>query len=218
MQMLLQETEYNLMAFGEIPDRPLHISVQPLSINEEFLGGSAILKHLQMQPEFENGITSLPFSVIIPKSHIPCPAIVIIVEEKEINDNAMEWVSKGYAVFYLCHSDISVNNGNFKSGISAYISPSRRKKSSAGKIAVWAWAAIRVLEYAEVLYEIDRNKIGIAGEGIFGLSAVLADKYCDNFSFVSPTNLPKIDKEFVLSNPHIFSPEFAKKPCFDNNN
>ena len=217
MQMLLEKTKFNLLAFGEMPERPLHLSVKPLSVNEEFLDGSAILKQMELKLEFESGNAKLPLSVIMPKFNPPCPAVVIIGEEKKIDDNALEWVNKGYAVFYLCYIDISANNGNFKSGISAYISPTRRKKSSAGKIAVWAWVAIRALEYAEVLKDIDKNNIGIVGKGIFGLSALLADKSCDNFSFVLPTNLPKIDKGFVLSNPHLFSPEFVKSQHFDNN-
>ena len=206
MKMLLEKTKYDLSAFGKMPERPLHLSVKPLSVKECFLGGSATFKEMEMELEFESENAKIPLSLIIPKVCSPLPAVVIIGEQKDYDDTALQWVSKGYAVFYLCYLNISSNNGNFKSGISAYVSPTRRKKSSAGKIAVWAWAAIRALEYAEVLDYIDTSKIGIVGKGVLGLSALLAKEHSSGFTFASTIDLPKIDEEFVLSNPHLFSP------------
>jgi len=204
--------------FGIMPDRPLHLSARPLSENPSYLSGSATLRELEMELNFGNSSTSLFFLSIIPKRNSPCPAVIVIGDEKEICSYAEEWVNRGYALFFLEYKKVSENNDNFKSGISAYISPSRRKKSSAGKTAVWAWAAIRVLEYAEVLYEIDKDRIGVAGKGVFGFSVLLANKYCNRFSFVLPFDTPKIDRAFVHSNPHLFSPSFAKNAHFDNIN
>lgn len=194
----------SLDLFGKLPDRPLHLSITPLSINEEFLSGSAIHKLLDMSLEFEVGAVNIPLNLILPKTNLPSPAIIYINEEREINCTCLELVAKGYAVLSIYYADASGNNGSFKDGIAKYISPKRRKKSSAGKIALWAWAAIRALEYAEDLQDIDINNIGVMGKGIFGYSAILASKESQRFSFCMALDTPTIDEDFLLENPHLF--------------
>ena len=203
-------TKLNIEAFGHMPERPLHLSVRAVAVNEEFSGGELILKELEMELDFGSSVATLPFNIIIPKSLSPCPAVILISEEKDAFTVERKWAENGYAVISLYYRDISENNGNFKSGISSYISPSRRKKSSAGKIAVWAWAAIRALEYAEVSEEIDKGHIGVSGKGIFGLAAMLAEAYHERFSFVLPESIPEISEEFKLSHPYLFSPNFLE--------
>lgn len=208
--MIISKRTDNFAVFGKIPERPMHLSVKPLAVNEEFLCGSAVLKQMEMILEFENGSFTLPFTVVIPKSNLPCPAVIVISEEPDLSKTTNEWISKGFAVISLYYKNISENNGNFKSGISAHISPSRRKKSSAGKIAVWSWAAIRVLECAEVFDEIDKMNIGISGRGIFALSVLYAKETCPSFAFIDAEDLPIISEKLVQSSPHLFSSGILK--------
>ena len=210
---MVQILDKNELIYGQMPKRPLHLSVRPILVNEVFLDGRAIFKCMEMLLEFDDGITTIPFNILIPNTATPCPTIVIIDDNENLSEKSIEFVNKGYAVFSVFYKNISKNDGNFKSGISAYISPSRRKKSSAGKLTVWAWAAIRLLEYAEDLEEINKNNIGIYGEGILGLSATLAKATCDRFTFVMTEDLPTIDERFALKNPHLFSPNYSKSQC-----
>lgn len=202
------KVQFNKDVFGKMPERPLHLSVRPISVNEEYHGGDALLKQLIMDLDFGEKSGALPLTTIIPKGSTPCPAVIEIRDTVDIYPDG--WLSKGYGVFSIYYGDISENNGNFKSGLSAYIAPTRRKKSSASKIAVWSWAAIRALEYAEVLSEIDKDNIGIFGKGIFALSAILAGESDSRFKFVSADCIPQIDSDFKELNPHLFSPEFIK--------
>ena len=213
---MLLKTDQEQLIFGSLPERPLHLSVRPISVNDNFLDGGAVFKQLEMQMEFHGQKATVPFTLVIPKSNNPCPAVIVIGEDKESVSAMDKWLSKGYAVLYLYYEDISKNNSNFKSGISAFISPSRRKKSSAGKIAVWAWSAIRTLECAEVLFDIDKDNIGVSGEGIFGLSALYAKKNCPKFSFVVYDSIPDINEEFMTLNSHLFSPKAPEHYHFDN--
>lgn len=195
-------SELNKEIYGVLPNRPLHLSVKPLTENSAFMASKATITELEMELDFGDKTAKMPFISAIPKSALPCPAIIIIGSMEDFNRYADEWISKGYAIFFVNYKDVSENNSDFKSGISAFISPSRRKKSSAGKIAVWAWAALRVLEYAEVLDIIDKRKIGIAGRGIFAHSAMLNS---DKFSFIIAEELPEINKIFLEENPHLFA-------------
>lgn len=211
---VLEKTRDNVKerVFGVMPKRPLHLSVRPLSVNEEYLDGRAVLKELEMLLDFGGKTAALPFTAIIPKCAYPCPAVIEIRGERDIVPQ--KWMQRGYAVFSIYYKNISDNNGNFKSGISAYIAPTRRKRSSAGKVCVWAWAAIRALEYASDLKEIDRDKISVAGSGIFSLSAILAGESKEGFSFVLSEDTPEIDNYLKTSSPHLFSPEFLKINSF----
>jgi hypothetical protein len=200
------KTIVDLSIYGDIPDRPLHLSVKPLTENSTFMGRIARMILSEMDIDFGKGSTKLPLISIIPKDSLPHPSIILIGSREELDRYAEKWIDEGYCIFFIDHKDISENNGNFKSGISAYISPSRRKKSSAGKLAVWVWATLRVLEYAEVLDYIDKDKIGVAGRGIFALSAMLAYSYSGKFSFVIADEMPQINKDFLLKNSHLFAP------------
>ena len=203
--------------FGKLPERPVHLSVGVVLENKRFEEGRFTLRRHKMELEFADGIGSLHFTSVIPNGSDIHPA-VIILSDKDCTEDATAWARKGYAAFSIDYKDITANNDNFKDGISSYISPTRRKKSSAGKIAVWTWAAIRMLEYAEAFENIDKDNIGIAGNGILGLSAILGKEVTDKFRFVFVDSVLELSKDFVLSNPHLFSPNCCKAAVFDNFN
>ena len=154
----VSKIDINTQTFGNIPERPLHLSIGATAINEQFMDGRFILKEFNMDAEFIGGHYIIPLKMLLPKEKIPCPAIIMLCNGDDI-DEAEKLTNKGYAVIMLNAFDVTDNNGNFKSGLSAFISPTRRKKSSAGKISVWAWALIRAIECAEVLDDIDKSKV-----------------------------------------------------------
>ena len=206
----------NMNIFGSLPKRPLHLSVAVSYVNQQFMDGRLTLKEYNMEAEFEGGHYIIPLSLLLPKENTPCPAVIMLCEEETVQ--AEEWLNKGYAAIMLRAHHITENDGNFKSGLSAYIAPTRRKKSSAGKICVWAWALIRAFECAEVLDDIDKSKIGVGGKGVFSLAALLAASQNGKFAFTDARDIPKIDRDYILSNPHLFSPECVKRVDFDNFN
>ena len=74
---------YNEEIFGKLPDRPTHLSLKLTSVNEQFCDGALVLKNFNMELEFDNGRTILPFSAVIPKAQAPCSAVVIIGKDKD---------------------------------------------------------------------------------------------------------------------------------------
>ena len=62
-----------------------------------------------------------------------------------------------------------------KSSISLYEN-GKRSPSDAGKIAMWAWAAMRVMDYVMTLPEIDRDNIAVIGHSRLGKTALLCAK------------------------------------------
>ena len=55
-----------------------------------------------------------------------------------------------------------------------------------GSISVWAWGAIRLLEYARTLPEVDSKRIMVSGHSRNGKTALLAGSTDDRFALVNP--------------------------------
>ena len=208
----LKEKElFQEKVWGTLPNRPLHITVRPISVNRCFLNGEATINCVSIILDFGDRTTEFPLTEIIPNINKPCPAIICINDSKEASQgvpNIEEAVRHGIAVFSFFYKDISENNGNLKSGISAFIASSRRKKLSPGKLIVWAWAALRVLECASQLDGIDKNSICVAGQGILGTAAMLAGVLDKRFKLI-------IAKDPLMAardeHPHLFCPAFLRE-------
>lgn len=59
-------------------------------------------------------------------------------------------------------------------------------KYSWGSISVWAWGAIRMLEYALTLQDVSKDQIMISGHSRNGKTALLAGALDDRFAIVNP--------------------------------
>ena len=59
-------------------------------------------------------------------------------------------------------------------------------KYSWGSISVWAWGAIRLLEYALTLPEVNNERIMVSGHSRNGKTALLAGALDDRFAIVNP--------------------------------
>ena len=142
--------------FGEIPAKPEHMFVESDEPYENFAAGKAVRKHLTFNFEMDGKSFSFPAMSVIPKGKQKCPAFVFIGFEKGEATKYMpteEIVERGFALFTFCYNDVSRDNNNFKDGIAKYLVKSRRKSSAPSKITLWAWAAMRVMDYIEMLGE-----------------------------------------------------------------
>ena len=65
----------------------------------------------------------------------------------------------------------------------------KRKPNDAGKIAMWAWAAQRVMDYAQTLVDVLDLKNGVVcGHSRLGKTALLAAATDERFAFVYSNN------------------------------
>ena len=69
---------HNEDTYGIIPERPLHLSVKPLSENSSFMDGIATYKELEMELDFGEKTAKMPFVMVVSKAEIPSPAIILI--------------------------------------------------------------------------------------------------------------------------------------------
>ena len=179
IRRLLAEKQY-----GVIPPKPEHMSVEITDEDERFCAGSVVLRRLKLNFEHEGNSFSFVATSAIPKSDKPVPAFLHINFWSPVPNKYMpteEICDGGFAVFSFCHADVTSDDGDFKNGCAKYLVKSRRNANASGKLAIWAWAAMRVMDYIETLSEIDSTKVTVVGHSRLGKTALLASAYDDRF-------------------------------------
>ena len=172
LELLLKEE------YGFLPPAPETVDVEELSCNKRFCAGKAPHKSLRFTAHCQFGDFSFPVSFICPKSDEPVPCVVLINFRPDVPDMylpAEEVTDQGYAVLQVFYQDISSDDGDFRNGLAGLVYPEgKREADQCGKLGLWAWAAIRLLEYALTLPEIDHSRISVAGHSRLGKTALLA--------------------------------------------
>lgn len=213
--------------YGIMPKAPQHLDTEIISEDRCFAAGKAVLKKQNLIIELEDKRIKMPFTAVVPSLGHPCPAVIYIGCEKEVPNRylpAEEIIDRGYAIFTFFYDEAAPNNGDFKKGIAAHIARSRRSKAAPGKIAVWAWAAMRLTEHAASLEYIDGKNIAVSGHGLMAKAAMLAGALSKECSFIIANDplsafgscgLPSVENARYVDCPYLFSPAFSKKPCKD---
>ena len=182
IKILLQEHEY-----GYIPKKPDHVDVEEVGCDRFFCAGKAPLQKLEITVTIGENKFSFPVMAAIPKKEGKHPAFIHINFRPDVPDKYMpaeEIIDRGYAIFSFCYEDVTEDNGSFKSGVAKYLVPSRKKRNASGKIALWAWAAMRVMDYVQTLEGIDKDNIAVIGHSTLGKAALLAGAFDDRFKYV----------------------------------
>ena len=94
-------------------------------------------------------------------------------------------VDNGFAVFSFCYNDVTMDNGDFTDGLAGVLFENgQRKANDPGKIAMWAWAAHRVMDYAQTLGDVLDLECGIVcGHSRLGKTALLTGATDERFKF-----------------------------------
>ena len=206
--------------YGDMPARPVHLSYKTEFSDPGFAVGKATLKKQNLILDLGESEITFPLFSVIPNDRDDCPAIVNLGFESCVPNKylpAEEIIDRGYAIFHISIGDISDNSGNFKSGISSVIARSRRKKSSPGKAAVWAWAAARVVEHILGLNTVDNKNILLSGHGITAISALILAGCDENVGFVIANDpfapFGGLSASAIATQmPHLFCPAYSDEP------
>ncbi|MBQ8688763.1 MAG: hypothetical protein IJ515_00160 [Clostridia bacterium] len=182
IKKLLQEEIY-----GVIPKKPDHMQVSLASENPVFCAGKADRKDLIFTVTVGEAEASFPVISVIPKGKTSCPAFVFMNFSPDSPDKYLpieEIVDSGFAVFSFCHKEVTSDSGDFKHGIAPLFRKSRTPLNAPGKIAMWAWAAMRVMDYVETLDSIDLDNVAVVGHSRLGKTALLAGGFDERFKYV----------------------------------
>jgi hypothetical protein len=154
-----------------------------------FCAGKAFLDLIDVRVAFGDKSFSFPVKLSRPCADGRHPLFIHINFRDAVPDLYMpteELIDNGFAVLSFSYLDITSDDGDFTNGLAGVLYPDRKRGSrDAGKIAMWAWAASRVMDYAETRADIfDLSRAAVCGHSRLGKTALLAGALDERFSFV----------------------------------
>ena len=162
--------------YGFSPPPPPYVEAE-ITHREQGKSWAGKAEHSEVALKFPTpkGDFSFPVDFVVPYGDRQSPLIIYISFTKyPIGQYGPieEIVDGGYAMAIFCYEDVTKDEDDgFTSGLAAMYD---RTGGGAdwGKIAMWAWAASRVMDYAQALEQIDRNRIICVGHSRLGKTAL----------------------------------------------
>ena len=131
---------------------------------------------------------SFPFYEVLPNDNEKHPFFIHVNFRDDNPDRYQpteEIIDNGFAVFTVCYTDVTSDDDDFTNGLAGVLFPDgKRVGDDSGKIAMWAWAASRLLDYAETLSDrLDLEKSVVCGHSRLGKTALVAAMLDERFKF-----------------------------------
>lgn len=173
--------------YGRMPPAPQYTiyDVQQNIVNR-FCAGHASLHRVTPRCVVEGKPFSFPFTAAIPTEGEKHPFFIHINFRRDNPDRYMpteELIDAGFAVLSFCYDDVSRDNDDFTDGLAGLLFPDgKRKDDDPGKIAMWAWGASRVLDWALTRPELDPARAIVCGHSRLGKTALLAHAVDERFA------------------------------------
>lgn len=105
---------------------------------------------------------------------------------------AEEIVERNVAIFHLVYEDVTADNGDFSDGLAGVIynnaDGNEREGDAPGKIAMWAWANMRIMDYAMTLDRLDFEKSAVIGHSRLGKTSLLTGLLDERFKYIIANN------------------------------
>jgi len=183
---LLRREEY-----GYFPKEALSVTFKEGGTDGGFCAGKANTTRIEAQIQLDTGVFTFPFRVTAPKGEGPHPFFVYIAFSDAMSDKYLpieEIIDRGFAVLHFCYNDVTAdkidNDPRYDSRIFDLLFDGPAPKDGCGTIAVWAWAASRVMDYAVTRKDLDLTRAGVLGHSRLGKTALLAGATDTRFTHV----------------------------------
>ena len=174
--------------YGYLPPKPdsLEWTVQEDYISN-FCAGKATAQRVELTAKWGAKQFTFPFVASIPTAPGPHPFFIHINFRPSVPDWYMpteEIIDNGFAVLSFCYKDVTSDDNDFTSGLAGVLYENgQRGPHDAGKIAMWAWAAQRVMDYAEQESRLDKSCAIVCGHSRLGKTALFCGATDERFAF-----------------------------------
>lgn len=175
--------------YGFLPKQHDNLTWELVSEEPTFCAGKVTLSKVLLSAHFGEDKFSFPVYVSMPNQEGRYPFFVHINFRDNVPDRYLpveEICDRGFAVLAFCYEDVIRDEDSSKSqGLHDVIFKGIEKNEfHCGKIALWAWAASRVMDYAQTLVKLDLKRASLVGHSRLGKTALLAGAIDERFSYV----------------------------------
>lgn len=184
MLEILQREEY-----GFLPPAPESLVFSaPQEHIPSFCAGKATCCRVVASGQLNGREFAFPFYVTLPTDGKKHPFFLHINFRDDNPDRYQpteELIDNGFALLSFCYNDVTRDDGDFTDGLAGCLYPDgKRTAEDPGKIALWAWAAHRVMDYAQTLSDkLDLNCGIVCGHSRLGKTALFAAATDERFAF-----------------------------------
>lgn len=193
MKKMLLDREY-----GYVPDIPYKVEVsEPKVMEARFCCGTAATSRVEFTITTELGSHTFPVFRLLHDDGKKHPFFVFLSFSSAVPNNYFpveEIADRGYDVLMFNYDEVTQDyrfengtyiQGDFTDGIARILLPNGRENpDTCGKIALWAWTASRVLDYAQTLPCLDMEQAAVVGHSRLGKTALVAGMMDERFRYV----------------------------------
>lgn len=161
--------------YGVSPPPPSGLSLAIDAAEENAYGGKATHTTYVLSFDTPGGRFSFPFHLLVPRGERP-PVFLHIAFRPDLPDRycpVEEILDNGYALASFCYHDVSTDaDDGFVSGLAGRFAMASRGPDEWGKIALWSWAASRVMDALERIPAVDAGRVAVIGHSRLGKTAL----------------------------------------------
>ena len=170
--------------YGYLPDYETTVTAEEVS-GWHFAGGNAYKSNINLTIKGEFGEFTFPIVYTRCISDEKTPCFIHLNFSPDVPDKYQpteEIIDNGYSIISFFYKDATSDDDDFTNGLAGVIYPDgKRGDSDSGKLGLWAWATMRVMDYALTLPELDHDHISVIGHSRLGKTALLAGMMDERF-------------------------------------
>ncbi len=175
--------------YGYIPEAPDKVEFEVVESDyRNAWAGKAYQYHVNITSYISGETFTFPVIYIYPKKGSNFKTIVHDNFRPDVPDRYMpveEIIDNGFACLSFCYEDITSDDDDFTNGLAGIIYKNKeRTLYSPGKIAMWAWGAMRVMDFLQTREEIDKAGVCVTGHSRLGKTALLTAAMDERFAYV----------------------------------
>ncbi len=178
---IIQREEY-----GYLPEKPEKVDFEVVYEDKSFCASKAVFKKIFAHCLINGKNFSFPFYSVIPSDDGRYPFFVHINFRDNVPDKYMyseEIVDNGFACLSFCYEDVTSDDIDMTNGLAGVLfEKGKRNGTDAGKIAMWAWAAHRVMDYVQTQPNLYAEKSIVCGHSRLGKTALLTAATDERFA------------------------------------
>ncbi len=178
--------------YGIMPELKAELSVSDKLFSRNICLDTVTFDSLNLTINTPNGSHTLPIYRCLHNDGKPRPTLIFIDFNSEVKCIyfPIEIIcEQNVNVISFNYKDATSDDGDFSTGLAPILLPNgQQNPTDIGKIGIWSWTAMRVLDYALTLPEIDKENIGIIGHSRLGKTALLTAMLDERIKFAFSNN------------------------------